>query len=116
MNDPKDRENPESADLAAAKAVSESPETETDRFTPKYDPNNPFAGFMAMNKLFPPQPKEDLEGTRLMGLVPCMTLPETSPDTREVWRCGCGTENTGRFCTNCGEPNPEDTEYGHSSL
>ena len=23
------------------------------------------------------------------------------------WKCECGTENTGKFCTNCGKPKPE---------
>ncbi|GAB2026486.1 SPFH domain-containing protein [Lactovum odontotermitis] len=25
------------------------------------------------------------------------------------WTCSCGTENTGKFCSNCGKPKPADT-------
>lgn len=25
-----------------------------------------------------------------------------------AWKCSCGTENSGKFCTNCGRPKPED--------
>ena len=25
---------------------------------------------------------------------------------KEIWKCSCGTENTGKFCANCGSPKP----------
>lgn len=27
------------------------------------------------------------------------------------WVCGCGTENTGKFCTNCGKPRPDNSSW-----
>ena len=27
------------------------------------------------------------------------------------WKCVCGTENTGNFCSNCGKPKPQDGEW-----
>ena len=36
--------------------------------------------------------------------------PQGKPDPMQngsgVWTCGCGAENTGNFCTNCGKPRP----------
>lgn len=36
--------------------------------------------------------------------------PQDQPDPMQngsgVWTCGCGAENTGNFCTNCGKPRP----------
>ena len=36
--------------------------------------------------------------------------PQGKPDPMQngsgVWTCGCGGENTGNFCTNCGKPRP----------
>ena len=33
--------------------------------------------------------------------------PQMQPATVEgSWRCECGTENTGKFCTECGKPKP----------
>ena len=26
----------------------------------------------------------------------------------DAWKCTCGTQNTGKFCTNCGSPKPSD--------
>ena len=28
----------------------------------------------------------------------------------DIWKCSCGTENTGKFCTNCGNPKPKNDE------
>lgn len=30
-----------------------------------------------------------------------------SESSVNVWRCSCGTENTGKFCTNCGKSKPD---------
>ncbi|WP_314040789.1 SPFH domain-containing protein [Slackia exigua] len=29
------------------------------------------------------------------------------PAAANGWTCGCGTQNTGKFCSNCGKPKPE---------
>ncbi len=34
---------------------------------------------------------------------PAASAPKTAGDT---WKCGCGTENTGKFCVECGAPRP----------
>lgn len=40
-----------------------------------------------------------------MGQQPQYQQPQAAPS---VWTCSCGqTENTGRFCINCGKPKPE---------
>ncbi|MBQ8787138.1 MAG: SPFH domain-containing protein, partial [Oscillospiraceae bacterium] len=28
------------------------------------------------------------------------------------WKCACGKENTGKFCTDCGKPKPADNPVG----
>ena len=36
-----------------------------------------------------------------------------------TWHCSCGTENEGKFCTNCGKPRPGSEEaapVGHDSV
>lgn len=31
-----------------------------------------------------------------------------TPGTTNMWTCNCGTQNTGKFCTYCGDPKPTD--------
>lgn len=31
-----------------------------------------------------------------------------APGTTNVWACNCGAQNTGKFCTHCGDPKPTD--------
>ena len=32
--------------------------------------------------------------------------PQMQPQTTAGWKCSCGTDNTGNFCSNCGQPKP----------
>jgi membrane protease subunit (stomatin/prohibitin family) len=35
------------------------------------------------------------------------------PKSANAWTCAkCGTQNTGKFCQNCGEKKPEDVQLG----
>lgn len=34
-----------------------------------------------------------------------------SPAASGSWKCGCGSQNTGKFCPNCGTPRPESKEW-----
>ncbi|MEG0752351.1 MAG: virion core protein, partial [Angelakisella sp.] len=34
-----------------------------------------------------------------------------APATANSWVCSCGTQNTGRFCCDCGTPRPAATEW-----
>ncbi len=36
---------------------------------------------------------------------------QQSPQSSDNWRCACGATNTGKFCTNCGKPKPENTSW-----
>ncbi|MBQ3425410.1 MAG: DUF4428 domain-containing protein [Clostridia bacterium] len=61
-----------------------------------------------------PQPKADLAQTisAVLGQAAAAVNAATKgnqPD-REPWVCGCGTHNTGNFCTNCGAKRPEKTK------
>lgn len=32
--------------------------------------------------------------------------PQMQPQAAAGWKCSCGTDNTGNFCSNCGQPRP----------
>ena len=34
---------------------------------------------------------------------------QAPPSGADTWTCSCGSENTGKFCMNCGNPKPEPT-------
>ena len=34
------------------------------------------------------------------------TAAAPAAPAKEIWKCSCGTENTGKFCANCGSPKP----------
>lgn len=38
----------------------------------------------------------------------CMNCGQPKPAPAGVWKCSCGTENTGKFCMNCGQPKPAE--------
>lgn len=51
------------------------------------------------------------------GGVPAGEAPNSYPvaqdggfasklNVKDIWKCECGTDNTGKFCENCGKPNP----------
>ena len=43
------------------------------------------------------------------------TVSQAQPQTRaaqqESWTCACGAVNTGKFCSECGQPKPEKSEW-----
>lgn len=36
--------------------------------------------------------------------------PQQAASSKPTWKCSCGTENTGKFCMNCGNPQPAQAE------
>lgn len=54
-----------------------------------------------MNQAAPFQPGMD----RQPGTAQSSGMP-SSPAQPSVWTCGCGTVNTGKFCSECGSPRP----------
>lgn len=45
-------------------------------------------------------------GTQNTGKF-CSNCGKAQPAPAAAWTCGCGTQNTGKFCSNCGKPQPE---------
>lgn len=44
--------------------------------------------------------------------TPITSAPGQSPSqTKEEWVCSCGNVNTGKFCTNCAAPRPEQKTF-----
>ncbi|MCR5205178.1 MAG: hypothetical protein K6E47_08965 [Lachnospiraceae bacterium] len=43
---------------------------------------------------YDPMKLEPITGFLGMGMIPNVG----------AWKCSCGTENTGKFCVNCGNP------------
>ncbi|MCR5328456.1 MAG: zinc ribbon domain-containing protein [Saccharofermentans sp.] len=58
-------------------------------------------GMMTMNNTPPVD-----EPVHLMGLVPADPGAAKREAELEKWTCKCGTENSGKFCAECGEPKP----------
>lgn len=44
-------------------------------------------------------------GTKNTGKF-CSNCGKPQPAPAAAWACGCGTQNTGKFCSNCGKPQP----------
>ncbi|MDE6832759.1 MAG: SPFH domain-containing protein [Ruminococcus sp.] len=38
----------------------------------------------------------------------CANCGTPKQTTQGIWKCSCGAENTGKFCQNCGKPKPSD--------
>ena len=49
-------------------------------------------------------------GANILGQMPAASVPQQSapavPKAENTWTCGCGAENTGKFCAECGKPAP----------
>jgi len=72
------------------------------------NPNGAMAGFMGMN----------MAGNMMGGMSGFMQGANNSQNTmvnqqvggaaptQDGWICSCGTQNTGKFCQNCGKPQP----------
>lgn len=41
----------------------------------------------------------------------CCNCGSKKPAAKETWKCSCGAENTGNFCSNCGAKRPENTAW-----
>ncbi len=39
----------------------------------------------------------------------CANCGKSKPAPSGTWRCSCGAENTGKFCAECGKPKPADS-------
>lgn len=42
----------------------------------------------------------------------CSNCGNKKPEQAKQWKCSCGTENTGKFCSNCGKPVPKCAKCG----
>ena len=68
-------------------------------------------GFMGMKQMMNmidknSEPKDE-PPLVMMGLVPCdPDAGKRNQNPSEKWVCKCGQENTGKFCSECGEPKP----------
>ena len=47
-------------------------------------------------------------GTQNTGKF-CSNCGTAKPEPEPTWTCSCGSTNTGKFCSNCGSPKPEAT-------
>jgi membrane protease subunit (stomatin/prohibitin family) len=41
----------------------------------------------------------------------CTNCGSPKPAPAGSWKCSCGTKNTGKFCTDCGKPKPDDGKW-----
>ena len=41
----------------------------------------------------------------------CTECGQPKPAPAGAWKCSCGAENTGKFCTECGKPRPADGKW-----
>jgi membrane protease subunit (stomatin/prohibitin family) len=49
-------------------------------------------------------------GTQNTGKF-CSNCGKPQPAPAAAWTCECGTQNTGKFCSNCGKPQPVSNEW-----
>ncbi len=42
----------------------------------------------------------------------CSNCGNPQPAPAGTWKCECGTDNTGKFCSNCGKPQPSGAKCG----
>ena len=70
-------------------------------------------GMMGMIGMMDNAPKENVdEPVHLMGLVAMDPDAGKREAELEKWTCKCGTENSGKFCAECGEPKPATWKCG----
>ncbi|MDD3278972.1 MAG: SPFH domain-containing protein [Lachnospiraceae bacterium] len=50
-------------------------------------------------------------GIDLIRQAGMQAQPQESQDAKSSWKCSCGTENSGKFCSNCGSPRPVSSEW-----
>lgn len=56
------------------------------------------------------QPQQPMQQQPVQQQAPVAPTPVPAPTapTADSWNCGCGTENTGKFCVNCGAKKPSN--------
>ncbi len=78
------------------------------------NPNGAMAGFMGMG----------MAGNMMGSMANFMQGAENNQPTMQNqqvnvgaggWKCECGTENTGKFCQNCGKPQPAPSGWTGTS-
>ena len=87
--------NPNMAGAAMVGAQAEAMKTAAG------NPNGAMMGFMGMGMA---QQAGGMNAAELFRMG-AAGAPAPSP-AAGTWKCGCGRENTGRFCTDCGAPKP----------
>ena len=72
--------------------------------------NGAMMGFMGMNMA---QAAGGFNAAQLYQMNQQPAAPQSAPaaETAPTWKCGCGTENTGKFCVECGSKKPEKTGW-----
>ncbi|MBQ8195372.1 MAG: SPFH domain-containing protein [Oscillospiraceae bacterium] len=78
-------------------------------------------GFMGMNMAqqaggFNAQNMMAMQQQQAMAQQQAAPAPQAAPaapaaPAAGTWKCSCGTDNTGKFCANCGTPKPADTNF-----
>ena len=64
--------------------------------------NGAMAGFMGMGMAM------NVGGNNAQSLFNMAQNQQAAAPAAGAWKCSCGTENTGKFCTQCGAAKPED--------
>ena len=75
--------------------------------------NGAMMGFMGMNMA---QNAGGFNAAQLYQMnqqpaVPTVPAAPAAPAPENTWKCSCGTENTGKFCVECGTKKPEKTGW-----
>ena len=62
-------------------------------------------GFMGMGMV---QQAVGNQAAALYQMGRQQSVPSPAPGSSSIWKCSCGAENTGKFCTECGSPKPAE--------
>ncbi len=65
-------------------------------------------GFNAQN-MMAMQQQQAVAQQQMAAAAPA-PAPQAAP-AANTWKCSCGTENTGKFCADCGTPKPADSNF-----